>query len=149
MCYFSLSLIKNEYFIELSLVNISLTVSTGLQSYGGIRITSEQTHITHNIVGCSVHSSLFLVFQNYNKPFVSWGGAMGMWMVGIGYQLNFFHLIFYIKRLNYRLANSLSDGDADPDVYIGLLNASKDRSFIQTCIEIVSSLNLRVTVDLQ
>ena len=47
---------------------------------------------------------------------------------------------------NYRHANNLEEGDAAPDPYIGLLNASKDEAFIVSCIDIVTSLTLRETV---
>jgi hypothetical protein len=48
----------------------------------------------------------------------------------------------------YRLANHLKEGDATPDPYIGLLNASKDEPFIASCINIIESINLRESVDL-
>ena len=50
--------------------------------------------------------------------------------------------------LNYSLANNISDEEDGPDIYIGLLNARKDRAFIQSCTDIISSLNLRTSVDL-
>ena len=49
---------------------------------------------------------------------------------------------------NYRLANKLSEGEVEADSYIGLLNASRDKTFICSCIDILSGLNLKVTVDL-
>ena len=49
---------------------------------------------------------------------------------------------------NYRLANNLQDNDVSPDSYIALLNASKHKPFISSCIEILKNLNLKVTVDL-
>jgi hypothetical protein len=48
----------------------------------------------------------------------------------------------------YRLANNLEEGDADPDPYIGLLNASKSEPFIIASINIIESLNLRETIEL-
>ena len=49
---------------------------------------------------------------------------------------------------NYRLANKLSEEEVVADSYIGLLNASRDQTFICSCINILSGLNLKVTVDL-
>lgn len=49
--------------------------------------------------------------------------------------------------LMYRLANNLEDGD-DEDSYIGLLNASRDREFLCACINILNTIDLRVSVDL-
>ena len=68
------------------------------------------------------------------------------------------HILFQCSAVNevlrssvtqhYRHANNLEEGDAAPDPYIGLLNASKDETFIMSCIDIVTSLTLRETVDL-
>ena len=50
--------------------------------------------------------------------------------------------------LAYRQANHLSEEVDVPDAYIGLLNASKDEDFLIVCTDIISSLNLRTTVEL-
>ena len=50
--------------------------------------------------------------------------------------------------LHYKRANNVGDGETMPEPYIGLLNACKDPSFITTCIDIISSLSLRDTVQL-
>jgi hypothetical protein len=49
---------------------------------------------------------------------------------------------------HYRLANNLEEGQADPDSFIGLLNASRDELFIRIMIDIINTLHLRVTVEL-
>ena len=51
-------------------------------------------------------------------------------------------------RRNYRLALHITDTDAEPDSYIGLLNASRNSSFIISVLDILSSLDFNVTVDL-
>ena len=48
----------------------------------------------------------------------------------------------------YRLATNSSEGEAAADSYIGIINASRNQQFISSCIDILSSLNLKVTVDL-
>ena len=48
----------------------------------------------------------------------------------------------------YRNALKLSDSDMEPDTYIGIINASRDSDFVKTCIDIVVSLNIRVTFEL-
>ena len=66
------------------------------------------------------------------------------------------HLLFrcsfvsdYLKlnsRVNYRKALKLSDKDREPDIFIGLLNASKSEKFVSSCVEIVKCLNIKVHV---
>ena len=55
------------------------------------------------------------------------------------------------RRLNakslYRKALNLSESDPEPDVYIGLLCACKNINFINSCIDIVSKLDIKVHVD--
>ena len=55
------------------------------------------------------------------------------------------------RRLNarslYRKALNLSESDPEPDVYIGLLCACKNINFINSCIDIVSKLDMKVHVD--
>ena len=50
--------------------------------------------------------------------------------------------------MNYRLAVNNSDGEAAVDNYIGLLNASRDERFISSCIDIISTLDLKVSIEL-
>ena len=55
----------------------------------------------------------------------------------------------YLKlnsRVNYRKALKLSDKDREPDIFIGLLNASKSEKFVSSCVEIVKCLNIKVHV---
>ena len=49
--------------------------------------------------------------------------------------------------LLYNLANNFTD-EEELDPYIGLLNARSDPLFIQACIDIINSLNLRDSIDL-
>ena len=49
---------------------------------------------------------------------------------------------------HYRRVNSIEDGDDATDTYIGLLNACKDRFFIEACMDIIANLDLRMTVEL-
>ena len=55
------------------------------------------------------------------------------------------------RRLNakslYRKALNLSESDPEPDVYIGLLCACKNINFINSCIDIVNKLDMKVHVD--
>lgn len=51
-------------------------------------------------------------------------------------------------RITYKEALNLSDNDAEPDVYIGLLSACKDEHFIKSCIDVLSCVNIKVTVEL-
>lgn len=68
------------------------------------------------------------------------------------------HILFYCDSVeeelrssahtNYRLGNKLCEGDPEPDIYIGLLNASRYPPFIKSCIDIIQTLDLRVSIDL-
>ena len=49
---------------------------------------------------------------------------------------------------NYRLANDLSDGEDTAVDFIGLVNTSRDKNFIMSCMNIVSSIDLNVTIEL-
>ena len=69
-----------------------------------------------------------------------------------------YHLIFKCSfvddhlrlcaKTNYKLALNLSYSYEEPDLYVGLLTASRDKSFISSCIDIINRLDFRVTVDL-
>ena len=48
----------------------------------------------------------------------------------------------------YELASGCSEGETETGTYIGLLNASKNTEFVEACIRILSSVNLRVSVEL-
>ena len=48
----------------------------------------------------------------------------------------------------YELASGCSEGETVAGTYIGLLNASKNTEFVEACIHILSSVNLRVSVEL-
>ena len=54
----------------------------------------------------------------------------------------------HCAKSNYRLALNLSASEEEPDPYIGLLTASRDKSFISSCLDIVNILDFRVTIDL-
>ena len=47
----------------------------------------------------------------------------------------------------YRNALKLSENDDEPDIYIGLLNASRSDSFIKCCIDIVHCLSMKVQIE--
>ena len=47
----------------------------------------------------------------------------------------------------YKSALNLCENDAEPDIYIGLLNASRSDKFIKCCTDIVRCLNIKVLVD--
>ena len=49
---------------------------------------------------------------------------------------------------HYRIALKLNEDEQPPIFYIGCLNAIRNVDFIKTCLEIVTSLNIDVTVDL-
>ena len=49
---------------------------------------------------------------------------------------------------NYKQALRLGDGDAEPDPFIGLINASRSEQFIKSCLEVIECLNVRVTIEL-
>ena len=48
----------------------------------------------------------------------------------------------------YRMALKLSNGDMEPEPYIGILNATRDINFVKCCLAIVRELDIRVTFDL-
>ena len=50
------------------------------------------------------------------------------------------------SRVNYRKALKLSDEDYEPDIFVGLLDASKNEKFVSSCVEIVKCLNIKVHV---
>ena len=47
-------------------------------------------------------------------------------------------------RDNYRKALKLVDGDAEPEVFIGLLDASRSANFIKSCVEIVRQSDIKI-----
>ena len=47
----------------------------------------------------------------------------------------------------YKSALNLCENDAEPDIYIGLLNACRSDKFIKCCTDIVRCLNIKVLVD--
>ena len=49
---------------------------------------------------------------------------------------------------NYKQALRLGDGDAEPDPYIGLINACRSEQFIKSCIKVIECLNVKVTIEL-
>ena len=49
---------------------------------------------------------------------------------------------------SYRKALKLKDRQMEPETYIGILNASRDSNFVKLCIDIISSLDIRVTFEL-
>ena len=48
----------------------------------------------------------------------------------------------------YRLANSIGDREDIEADFIGLLNTSRNQPFVQACVKIIDSINLRVSIDL-
>ena len=47
----------------------------------------------------------------------------------------------------YRSALKLCENENEPDIYIGLLNASRNENFIKCCIDIVHCLSIKVLVE--
>ena len=45
----------------------------------------------------------------------------------------------------YELANADRE---EEDTYIGLLNASKNPEFVQACLDVINTVDLRVTIEL-
>ena len=64
------------------------------------------------------------------------------------------HLLFRCDLVNenlrqnakdsYRNALKLGDGDAEPEVFIGLLDASRSANFIKSCVEIVRQSDIKI-----
>jgi exonuclease III len=51
-------------------------------------------------------------------------------------------------RDTYKHALNIGDRDTDPDIHIGLLSACKSDEFINSCIDIINCLDIRVTIEL-
>ena len=51
-------------------------------------------------------------------------------------------------RYNYKLALQVSEDAHEPEFYIGLLNAIRNVEFVKSCLEIVTTINIDVTIEL-
>ena len=51
-------------------------------------------------------------------------------------------------RYNYKLALQVSEDAHEPEFYIGLLNAIRNVEFVKSSLEIVTTFNIDVTIEL-
>ena len=49
---------------------------------------------------------------------------------------------------NYKAANNISDSSIVEADFIQLINTSRNKNFVESCINLINSTNLKVTVEL-